>query len=588
MSAFRTPRHRLTWLIAALITTLIGIAIGITNGTSAFAAGSVSSVTFTGSTLVAKAPANWTVGFTTSNGQGSLAAGGTITATFDPAFTVTGGLSVTLGSTFVGCSATASGSSSGAITVVLTGNPCALAKATSASLTITGIVNPLPGSYANTTFSVATSSDTTAVSPSAGVTTAAGTATQFAFTQQPAGAVSGTAFTTQPKVAVQDAFGNTVTTDNTVVTLSITSGTPSAGGPGVLSGCTSVRSGGVSTFSGCKINTAGTSYRLHAAGTSLTSGDSAAFNVTSGPAAQLAFTTAPPAAGTAGSALPTFRVSVEDASGDPVTTGSGSTDIITLSIASGPPGGTFNGGTTSVSAVAGVATFSGVVFNTAGSYTLTASDATAGHTGFTTATSGAIVISPQGGSRLVFVQGPSSVFAGSTMSPAVTVQLQDSNGNAVSTSGVSVTLALSSGVVDGGASATTNSSGRATFSGVVINTAAVALTMTASSAGLTATAASAPFNVTVAVSNGAALTDAASDGGAGVKTVAYYYCTGYTGACTSASWTSIGSSTTAAGNYPVTWNAQPANGAYRLVVVGTDNVTNVSQPSQSIPVTVSN
>ena len=43
-----------------------------------------------------------------------------------------------------------------------------------------------------------------------------------------------------------------------------------------------------------------------------------------------------------------------------------------------------------------------------------------------------------------------------------------------------------------------------------------------------------------------------------------------------------------AGNYAVTWNVLPSNGGYRVVVVGTDNVGNVSQVSASIPVTVTN
>ncbi|NEA33837.1 hypothetical protein [Streptomyces sp. SID13031] len=477
MTTFRTPGHWLTWLIAALVTSLVGITIGIANGTAAFAADNVSGVTFAGSTLVGKAPASWTVGFTTSNGNGALAAGGTITAKFDSAFTVTGGLSVALSSAFGGCSATtASGSSSGAVTIVLAGAPCGLAKSTSATLTIAGIINPTPGPYANTTFSVATSSDAPAISPSAGVTIVASTATKLAFTQQPVGASPGIAFTTQPKVTVQDAFGNTVTTDSSVVTLSITSGTPSTGGPGVFTCGTPTRSAGVTTFSGCQISTSGIAYKLHAVDGTLAAADSAAFDVT------------------------------------------------------------------------GLA------------------------------------------SELVYVQGPSSVAAGAAISPAITVQLQDSIGNAVATSGVSVTLAVSAGVIDGGASATTDGAGRATFSSVVINTAAVGLTMTASASGLTAAPASAAFNVTVAVSNGAALTDTVNDGsGSGVKTVSYYYCAGYIGSCTSANWTPIGSSITAAGNYPVTWSGQPTtNGAYRLVVVGTDNVNNISQASASIPVTVTN
>jgi hypothetical protein len=310
--------------------------------------------------------------------------------------------------------------------------------------------------------------------------------------------------------------------------------------------------------------------------------------VTIGAASRLAFTTAAPGTGTSGSPLSTFRVTVQDSNGNTVTSGNGSTDTIALSIASGPPGGAFTAGAvTSVAAVAGVATFSGVALTGVGTYTLTASDATRG--GITTATTGSIVISVPAGSKLAFVQGPSSASAGSAISPAVTVQVQDSSGNAVAATGVSVTLAVSAGVINSGATATTNSAGRATFSGVVVNAAATGLTLTASAGGLTSSPASGVFNVTVAVSNGAALTGAVNDGtGSGVKTVSYYYCAGYTGACTSANWALIGSSVTAAGNYPVTWSAQPANGSYRLVIVGTDNVNNVSQASASIPVTVAN
>ena len=54
------------------------------------------------------------------------------------------------------------------------------------------------------------------------VTVTAGTAAQLAVTQQPNGGTGATVWTAQPIVAVQDAFGNTVTTSNASVTLAIT------------------------------------------------------------------------------------------------------------------------------------------------------------------------------------------------------------------------------------------------------------------------------------------------------------------------------------------------------------------------------
>ncbi|TDO63939.1 hypothetical protein EV651_105162 [Kribbella sp. VKM Ac-2571] len=205
-----------------------------------------------------------------------------------------------------------------------------------------------------------------------------------------------------------------------------------------------------------------------------------------------------------------------------------------------------------------------------------------------TAGSPQVAVTASAASKLSFVQGPTSGYAGTALTPAITVQLQDQYGNAVSTSGVAVTLTSSEGVIDSGATATTNGAGLATFGAVTINTAALGLTLSASAGGSSAGPSSA-FNVTVAMSNGAALTDAADDGsGSGVQSVHYYYCAGLSGSCTSSNWTQIGSSTSAATNYRVTWSGQPGNGSYRLVAVGTDNVTNASQPSTSIPVTISN
>ena len=54
-----------------------------------------------------------------------------------------------------------------------------------------------------------------------------GAVAQIAFTTQPGGASAGSVFTQQPVVAVEDAFGNVVASDNTdKVTISIAAGSP--------------------------------------------------------------------------------------------------------------------------------------------------------------------------------------------------------------------------------------------------------------------------------------------------------------------------------------------------------------------------
>src|SRR6185503_4295047 len=89
-----------------------------------------------------------------------------------------------------------------------------------------------------------------------------GPAAKLAFTTQPSGGTGGTAWTTQPVVTVQDAGGNTVTTDTSTVTVAILN---NAGPGGVLSGTlTRAASSGVANFSanGLKIDKAGIGYTL--------------------------------------------------------------------------------------------------------------------------------------------------------------------------------------------------------------------------------------------------------------------------------------------------------------------------------------
>jgi hypothetical protein len=128
----------------------------------------------------------------------------------------------------------------------------------------------------------------TATSNSFNIT--AGTASQLAFTLQPTNTPGADAMA-NVAVAVEDQYGNTVTTDSSSVTLTLN---PAAsGGGGVLSGpATASASGGVATFSGLSIvnasnasySAAGTGYTLTASetdnGTALTTGKSAAFNTT--------------------------------------------------------------------------------------------------------------------------------------------------------------------------------------------------------------------------------------------------------------------------------------------------------------------
>src|SRR5439155_459842 len=126
-------------------------------------------------------------------------------------------------------------------------------------------------------------------------------ANKLAVTTQPAGATAGSAFTTQPVVKIQDAFGNTVTTDTSTVTVSLSAGT------GPLQGTTSIAAvAGIATSTNLRLDNSGAK-TLHFADGALTTADSSSFTVATAAASTLTVTTQP-AGATAGSAFGTQPV----------------------------------------------------------------------------------------------------------------------------------------------------------------------------------------------------------------------------------------------------------------------------------------
>ncbi len=189
----------------------------------------------------------------------------------------------------------------------------------------------------------------------------AAAATQLFISTQPTGAVSGLAFTTQPVVQIRDASNTVVTSSTAAVTVSITSG------GGTLVGTQTVNAvNGIATFTNLRIDGPG-SRTLQFTSSGLTSATSNALNVTQ-QAASLQIQTQPATTATSGQAFtrqPVVRIL--DNAGLVVTTGAGATLSVRAQIASGT--GTL-GGTTSVNAVNGVATFSNLSITGTGAHTL--------------------------------------------------------------------------------------------------------------------------------------------------------------------------------------------------------------------------
>ena len=331
------------------------------------------------------------------------------------------------------------------------------------------------------------------------ITVIAGTANKLAFTTSPSNGTGGIAFGTQPAVTLQDANGNTVTGTAQNVTLAIQN---NAGPGGVLGGTTTVAvntSTGLATFSGISINKAGTGYTLTATGSTVdtTTGIvvSSAFNITAGPATQLAFTTQP-GGGTGGTAWSTQPVvKLEDAGGNAVT---GSAQNVTLAIQNNAgPGGVLSGTTTvAANTSTGLATFSGLSINTKGTgYTLTATGSTVDTTAGTVVSS-AFNITVGSATRLIFTSTPATCGYSTSFpcSPEPTVAVEDAGGNIVTTDNShQVALAGSTNNIhcDQGNPATmTVVSGVAAFTNCWFNSHTGSETLTATSSGLTSTTSS--------------------------------------------------------------------------------------------------
>lgn len=312
-------------------------------------------------------------------------------------------------------------------------------------------------------------------------------------------------------VAVQDAAGNTVTSDTRTITLSISS---NSGTFTCTGGLSKAAVSGVATFTGCTQTTVANGYTITASASGVTSVVGASFNVTSAAASRLAFcwgtggtcTTASPTGVTGGVAFPTQpSIRVQDASGKTVT--ADNTTVVTLSIQPGTGASgavlTCDGGL-SKTVVAGVANYTGCRIDKASPtspsnpYRLNVTAP-----GLTSAQSLNLVVGVGPAVKLGFTAQPN---AGSVSQPfpiQPVVAVQDAGGNTVTSGGSSnalITLAIgtnpSGGVLTCSNGLTRQAvNGVATFSGCQIDRAGVGYTLTATAGGLTS-ATTSPFSIT--------------------------------------------------------------------------------------------
>jgi adhesin/invasin len=320
--------------------------------------------------------------------------------------------------------------------------------ATSPALTANAVAGP---------FTVTAATTGAATPASYSLTNLPGAASRLAFQQQPSNAAAGQAITPPVTVQLQDSAGNPVSQSGVVITLQSSAITQSSRS---LGGTTSqpTNNAGLATFAGISDSQAG-AHTLLATAPGVTSATSNPFTVTAGQAAVIQATGGTPQSTVINTAFTTaLQATVTDALGNPV-----GGVIVSFTVPS-------SGTTASLSAPSattdgsGHASVNATSNSVAGSYTVTA--AAAGATG---AASFALTNVAAAAASLTFVQQPGSTTAGATIN-VVTVRLTDSENNPVMGMVVGMSALLGSGPLEGTLTQTTDATGTATFSDLVINT----------------------------------------------------------------------------------------------------------------------
>ena len=206
-----------------------------------------------------------------------------------------------------------------------------------------------------------------------------------------------------------------MTTDSSTVTLA-----PAAEPKGgTLSGTVSVKAvNGVAIFANLSLNLSG-SYTLSATDGMLTPKVTKPVTISAAQPAALIFVRQPTSTPAGVAFSPTIEVEIVDAFGNVV---SSNMSTVSLSIASGPPGGKL-AGSVSIAASKGVAAFGKLSLNLVGTYTLLATDGT-----FSSATSAAITVIGVETAQLVFGPTPTSGSVATDIKPAITVAVENPPG----------------------------------------------------------------------------------------------------------------------------------------------------------------
>lgn len=293
-------------------------------------------------------------------------------------------------------------------------------------------------------------------------TAVSGTATQLAFTVQPAAATAGLALTPAVEVTARDAQGFTATSFAGTVTIALGANP----GGATVTGNSAVAVNGVATFGNLILDKAATGYTLVASSGSLTPATSAPFGVVAGAVSTARSLVTASTATLASGSVATLTLVAKDAFGNDLTTG-GLAVAFTQSGGGGVSTGLI-GTTTDNGNGTYTATFTGALAGTATTIGATINGSAV------TSTLPTIAVIP---GTVSTAQSLVTVSSGSVASGApvtVTLQARDAAGNNLSSGGATVVFSATGGTSTGTIGATTdNGDGTytAAFTGVLAGTA---------------------------------------------------------------------------------------------------------------------
>lgn len=335
-------------------------------------------------------------------------------------------------------------SGAGVLSGTVTATTNAQGRATFSNLTITG-VGAHTLSFASTGLVTATSASFTVSSP---------VATQLAYVTHPSDAQSGQPFPVQPVVELRDANGSPVAQAGVVVTIAKSSGTGTLSG--TLTATTNAQ--GRAIFSNLQIVGSG-AHALVVSATGIGAARSIDFNVTNAQPAQLAMASQPAGATRAETMLTQPVIELRDAQNRSVPQAG-----VVVTVARTLGAGTLVGTTTATTDAFGRATFTNLAINGIGNHALEFSA-----TGLTSISSATFNVTEPVPTQIAMTVEPTGATTGLALSTAPEVELRTMSGKPLALSGVSISVARSSGtsVLSGPTTATTDARGRASFPGLI-------------------------------------------------------------------------------------------------------------------------